>query len=181
MRTKKLTLFAILCAVGLVLGLLESTLPVLLVVPGGKIGLANIVTMMVFCLFSFPETIAFALARSLLTSVLYSGMTAFFYSATGSVLSVVSMYLFRKLLKNRVTETGLSVIGATAFQIGQLAVACVVLNSIQVLRYFPALGVVSAFAGLITGYMAKMMIPYIKRKNLQNHAIKGNGENNQWK
>lgn len=182
MRTKKITVFALLCAVGLVLGFFESMIPGFSVVPGGKIGLANIVTIVVFCIFPVSEALAFALFRSLLTAVLISGMSAFFYSAAGSVLTVLSMALVRKILKTRVSEIGLSIVGAVFFNIGQLTVASIVLGSAQVFRYFPALGVVSAFAGLVTGYIAKILLLYINRKkNLQNKETTGNGANNLWK
>lgn len=182
MRTKKITTLALLCAVGLVLSFLESMIPGFSVVPGGKIGLANIVTMVVFCLFPISETLLFAMFRSLLTAVLVSGLSAFFYSAAGSVLTVLSMVILRKTLKNRVSEIGLSIVGAVFFNIGQLGVASVVLGTVQVFRYFPALGAVSAFAGLVTGYVAKILLLYINRKkNLQNQETTRNGANNLWK
>ena len=181
MRTKKLTAFALLCAGALVLGFLESMIPVFSVVPGGKIGFANIVTMMVFCLYALPEALLFGLLRSLLSAVLYSGISAFFYSAAGSVFCVLSMWLFQNMLSRRVSEIGLSVIGAVGFNIGQLFVASAVLGSLQIFRYFPALGVVSAFAGAVTGYVAKSLMMYINRKNLQNIEMTGNGENKLWK
>lgn len=161
MRTKKITMLSILCAVGMVLSFLESMLPVFSVVPGSKIGLANIVTMVVFGLFSLPETIAFALFRSLLTAVLVSGFSAFFYSAAGGVCTVLAMGLFRRMLKKNVSPVGLSVIGAASFHIGQLTVASFVLETVEIFRYFPALGIVSAFAGLLTGYIAKKINAYI--------------------
>ena len=164
LRTKKLTALALLCALALVLGFFESLLPVFSIVPGGKIGFANIVTMVVFCLFSLPEAIGFGLFRSLLTSVMFSGFSAFFYSAVGSFCSVLSMWIAKKLLRERVSEIGLSVLGAASFHIGQLTVASVVLGTVQIFRYFPALGMISAFAGLITGYAAKMLLKYMNRK-----------------
>ncbi len=170
MRTKKLTLFSLLLAIALVLGLFESLIPVFSVVPGGKIGLANIVTMTIFCLYSLPEAMVFGMVRSLLTAVLCSGISAFFYSFAGSVLSVLAMWLFRKLLKGRVSEIGLSVLGAVWFNIGQLIVAAIFLGTVQIFRYFPALGIVSAIAGLVTGYVTKILLVYINRKNIQNNT-----------
>ncbi len=181
MRTKKLTLFSLLLAAALVLGFFESLIPAFAVVPGGKIGLANIVTMTVFCLFSLPEALLFGTVRSLLTAVLYSGISAFFYSCAGSLLSVLAMWIFRKILKNRISEIGLSVLGAVWFNIGQLAVAALVLGTVQIFRYFPALGIVAAVAGLLTGYVTKTLIVYITRKNIQNNTEIQNGEHDLWK
>lgn len=181
MRTKKLTAVSLLLATALVLGFFENLIPAFSVAPGGKIGLSNIVTMTVFCLFSLPEALLFGIVRSLLTSVLFSGISAFFYSCIGSVLSVLTMWLFRKILKNRVSEIGLSVLGAVWFNVGQLTVAACFLGTVQIFRYFPALGIVSAFAGLLTGYVTKILLTYINRKNTQNNTEIQNGERNLWK
>lgn len=164
MRIEKRNLFSLFCALALVLGYFESCLPVFSVVPGGKVGLANIVTMVVFCLFSLPEALCFGILRSLLTAVLFSGFSAFFYSAAGSVCSVLSMWIFRKILCDKISPVGLSVIGSVGFQIGQLMVAACVLETVQIFRYFPALGILSAFAGLITGTVSNMLLQYINRK-----------------
>ena len=181
MRTNKLTLFSLLLATALVLGFFESLIPAFSVAPGGKIGLANVVTMTVFCLFSLPEALLFGIVRSLLTAVLFSGISAFFYSCIGSVLSVLAMWFFRKILKDRVSEIGLSLLGAVWFNVGQLAVAACFLGTVQIFRYFPALGIVSAFSGLLTGYITKILLVYINRKNIQNNTGIQNGEHHLWK
>ena len=178
MRIKKMTLFAILCALSVVLGLFESMLPVFHIVPGGKIGLANSITMVVFCLFAPLETICFGLLRCLLSSVLYSGFSAFWYSAAGTVLSIAAMWLFSKILNGKISEIGISVIGAFFFNVGQLFVCACVLESVAVFRYLPALGMVSAIAGMITGMLAKAVIKYLKHEKLTKN---GNGAIDLWK
>lgn len=167
MRTKKMALFALLCSAALVIGYFENLIPAFSVVPGGKIGLANIVTMMVFCLFSPAEALIFGILRCFLSSVLYSGLFAFLYSCVGTVLSIAAMTAARKVLKQRVSECGLSVIGAVFFNAGQLAVCSAVLESVAVFRYFPALLMVSAFAGSLTGYVAKKINVYVDLKEFE--------------
>ncbi len=164
MRTKKLTMLSLLLATSLVIGFFESLLPVFSVLPGGKVGLANSVTMLVFCLFSFPEALVFGIMRSLLSAVLYSGFSAFFYSAAGTALSIFAMYMFGKTFKKSVSEIGLSVLGAVFFNIGQLTVACAVLETAEIFRYFPVLGVVSVFAGALTGYIAQTVLRYLSKQ-----------------
>ncbi len=177
MPTKKITLYALLCAIGLTLGFFESTVFAFAVIPGGKIGLANIVTMVAFCLFSFGNALGFGLVRSLLSALLYGGMTSFFYSGAGTFLSLLFMYLTKKILKNRVSEVGISVVGALFFNIGQLTVCALVLNSIDVFRYFPALGIISSLAGAVTGTISKQLFKYINQKE-QNYE---NGDRKLWK
>ena len=177
MHTKTTAVFALFCALALVLGYFENLIPVSLVVPGGKIGLANIVTMVVFCLMGAKPALAFGVLRCFLSSVLYSGFFAFFYGSAGTVLSVLSMAAAKMMLRDKVSEIGLSIIGAAFFNLGQLAVCAAVLESLGVFRYFPALLLVSAVAGSLTGYAANRIIPLCMEKNFKSK----NGDNNIWK
>lgn len=161
MRTKKTVLYALLCALALVIGYFENLIPAFFVVPGGKIGLANVVTMAVFFLFRPAEALAFGALRSFLSAVLYNGFFAFFYSLVGTFFSVISMAAARKALHKRVSEIGLSIIGAAFYNFGQLALCAAVLESVQVFRYFPALLMLSAFAGAVTGFLAHHINAYL--------------------
>ena len=162
MRTNKITLFALLCAAALVIQYFETMIPVFSVVPGGKLGLANVVTMVVFCTMGVKTALMFGTARCLLTAVLLTGPVACIYSLAGTILSVLSMALAEKLLRTHVSEVGLSIIGAVFFNVGQIVVCSIFLESLLVFRYLPALLAVSSFSGGITGYIAQKIKPYLK-------------------
>lgn len=166
MRTKKLALFSLFCALGTVIAFFENLVPFFNVIPGGKIGLANCVTMVVFSLFSPLETLLFGLLRGLLSSVLFSGIQSFVYSAVGTIFSVIAMTALKKLLKNNITEIGISVTGALFFNIGQILVCSFVVSNVQVFRYLSVLGIISAVSGIVTGYISKMIILYLSSKNI---------------
>ncbi len=173
MRTKRYVLLALFCALAAVLGYFEQLVPAFTVIPGGKIGLANVVTMVVFGLFGVKTALLFGVLRCLVSALLYSGVSAFVYSLAGTVLSVFAMFLSDKLLKQRASLTGISVIGAVFFNIGQLVVASFVLETTVVFRYFPVLGVLSALSGVLTGYLGKQILHILTKHK--------NGEGEQWK
>ena len=158
MRTKTITMLSLLCAIALVLGYVESFLPFFSFVPGGKIGLANIVTMVVFCMFGARTSFPFGTLRCLLSALLYQGFSAFFYGFGGTVFSVFSMWFFQKMLKERISPIGLSVVSAAFFNTGQIVVCALVLNGLSVFRYLPALLAVSALSGAVTGAAAKRIL-----------------------
>ena len=166
MRTKKVALFSLLCAIGLVIGFFENTIPVFNIIPGGKIGLANCVTLVVFSLFSPLDALLFAVLRSFLSSILFSGVQSFFYSAVGSMFSVLAMTASKKALKKNITEIGTSVTGAVFFNIGQILICSIAVSNIQVFRYMSVLGIISAVSGTITGYISKMINLYLNSKNI---------------
>lgn len=163
MRTKKITYFAVLLALSLSLGYFENMMPGINGLAGGRIGLANIVTMLVFSLNGGVPALVFGILRSFISAVLYQGISSLIYSITGSVMSVLSMLIAKKLLKTRVSEVGLSITGASFFNIGQLLAFSLVLKSGEVLRYLPVYLVISAFAGLVTGFCAKKTITHISK------------------
>ncbi len=158
MRTKTVTMLSLLCATALVLGYIESFVPIFSLLPGGKIGIANTVTMVVFCLFGARTGILFGALRCLLSAVLYQGLSAFFYGFGGTIFAVLFMWIFQKMLNARISPIGLSVVSAAFFNVGQLAVCALVLNGLSVFYYLPALLAVSALSGVVTGAIAKQIL-----------------------
>lgn len=164
LRTNRLTSFSILCALALVIGYFESLLPVFSVIPGGKIGLANVVTMVVFFKMGKKSSLLFGVLRCLLSAVIFSGFSAFLYSFAGTILSLFSMMVAKQIFKTKISEIGISIIGATLFNVGQILVCAALLQSIVVLRYLPALLVISSVAGVVTGFLAQKLNLYLKEK-----------------
>lgn len=161
LRTKRLTLIAVLTAAGLVLGFVEAKIPVLSSVPGGKIGLANITSLISLYLLGLPCAVIVSLLRCFLLALLCGAPMSFLYSGTGALLSCTVMFFAKKGLKTA-SEAGVSILGAVAFNFGQTAVAAVVLSNINIMRYFPVLCVISAFSGAATGICAKGIMGAMK-------------------
>ena len=72
MKTKKIVTIAIMTALSIVLSIAESLIPT--GIPGVKLGLANIVTVIILYLYSPKEALAVELIRILLTGLIYSGL-----------------------------------------------------------------------------------------------------------
>lgn len=164
MRTKKITLFALFCALALVLGYFENLIFVSSAMPGIKIGIANIVTMAVFFMFGGGGALLFGLIRSTLSALMYSGIFSIFYSFSGTILSVLTMLIAKKILKEKISPIGTSILGAAAFNIGQLITASIVLGGIEIFLYLPYLLAVSCVSGLATGSAARILLSRISLK-----------------
>ena len=80
MNTKRITQFGLFLATALVLSYLESLLPVMVAVPGFKIGLANIVTMLFVYEYGIREAFGFMIVRVVLSGFLFSGIAGIVYS-----------------------------------------------------------------------------------------------------
>ena len=68
--TKKLTITAILVSLALVLHLVESFITIPIPIPGVKLGLANIVTLMALVIFDFKTALVIAILRTVLGSLM---------------------------------------------------------------------------------------------------------------
>jgi len=151
----KMTASAFLVSAGLVLGYLEGLLPVLSFLPGGKLGVANVATLLAFSWLGAGGALLVGLLRCFLGALFGGGVTAFMYSGMGTLLSVAAMALCAKVFPVRVGLVGRSILGAFFFNVGQVFVSILVLQNVYVFLYLPPLSFVSAFTGLLTGILAK--------------------------
>ena len=99
MNTKQFTRLSLLLALSVVLNLIESVIPIFNgVIPGLKIGLANIVIMFVLYEYSFRNTLYISILRVVIVGILRTGLFSitFWFSLGGTLLSVFMMYIVKK-------------------------------------------------------------------------------------
>lgn len=150
-KTKNLTLCAVLTALALALSYLERFIPLQMVLPlpGIKLGLANIVTLLALYLLGAKSAFAILVPRCILGAVFGGGFTALAFSLTGGVLAMAVMAICRKLPCFSVY--GVSILGAAAHNVGQILAAMGILKSVYVAAYLPYLLAVALFTGFATG------------------------------
>jgi heptaprenyl diphosphate synthase len=149
------------------LGLLETLLPNPFPLPGVKLGLANIVTLLVLYLYGLKEGLTVALLRvcfvSFLTGTFFS--VGFFLSLSGSILSTLVMAFCRRLLPG-LSILGVSVIGAVAHNMGQLGAASFLIQTGYIFYYLPILLLAGIPTGILTGYIAGLLRPHLEKRDL---------------
>jgi heptaprenyl diphosphate synthase len=153
---------AFLLALMLVLGYLEQLLVVLPGLPGVKLGLAN--TVLLYALYlSTPQTAALLLlAKVLLSGLLFAGFTGFAYSLVGGALALGAMFLLYK--RKSFGVVGVSVFGALFHNLGQSAVAGILLGWNLTVIYLPILLASAIITGMLTGLLARAILPKLKRR-----------------
>ena len=142
----------LLTAVALVLGYVEHLLPIT-GIPGIKLGLANTVLLYALYLLDIPSAILLMILKVGLSGLLFGGIAAMLYSFAGGVVSLIVMILARRV--KGLSVVGVSVLGAAAHNIAQLAVACFVVETRAVLAYLPVLLLSAAVTGVLTGIVAR--------------------------
>ena len=157
MKTRKLTTMALLCAIALTIHMVEAQIPPILPLPGVKLGLANIVT--VFAVFALgPVEAAMILAGRIFLGAVFAGnFSSILYSAAGGVCAILVTILLRKIVtKNQLWAAGS--LGAVAHSLGQVTAAAVMMGSVGVFVYLPALAAVSVVTGFCTGLCAQYLV-----------------------
>ena len=168
MEIKKSTRLAMLLSLSVVLSILESFIPFLNgTILGLKIGLANSVILFVLYTYSFKDAITLSILRVLLMGILRTGLfsTTFFFSLSGAFLSIIMMYLFKKITK--LSIIGISIIGSISHSIGQVLMAMLLLKNINTIYYLPWVLLFSIPTGILIGIISKELLNYFDVKYLE--------------
>ena len=157
LTTKQLTLCGILTTLALALSVAENQIPLSLAIPipGIKLGLANIVT--VFALYELGAVPALVIlfARCGLGSLFAGNVSALLFSMLGGLCAMLVMIGLKHCRK--LSIYGVSIGGAAAHNIGQMAAAIITLGNTMVLGYLPFLLAVSLLTGTLTGFVAALL------------------------
>ena len=157
MKTRKITLLALLTAIALTIFMVEAQIPALVPIPGIKLGLANIVT--VFTVFALgPKEGCLVLAARIFLGAVFAGnFSTFFYSAAGGALAIAVTIGLRKILtKKQLWVAG--ALGAVAHSIGQMAMAVLLTGTPGLIVYLPVMIAVSIVTGTFTGLCAQFLV-----------------------
>lgn len=161
-KTIRITQLALLFTLAIILSFLESLIPLPSFLVGVKLGLSNIVTM--YCLFYLGKRYAFCLAvLKGLFAFLTRGPIAGLMSLSGGVISIIAMIICIILFKDKISLMMISVVGGILHNISQLAVSCIITQSLYSLYYFPVLLLSGTAAGILTGIILKIAMPALKR------------------
>ena len=156
MNNKKIAKIAIFSALATIFGYIESLFPLPIPVYGAKVGISNIVILTSLYLLTTPISFGIMLIKTFVSSLLFSGLSAFLYSVSGGFLSVITMSILKKTKKFSVI--GISIAGGVTHNIGQLIVAAVFLKNINIFYYLPILIIIGIIAGSVIGIISDIII-----------------------
>lgn len=162
-RIRMITQYAILTALGFILGWLESLLPNPLeaIAPGIKLGLANLVVMITLYRFGGKAAIVVSLLRILLTAFTFGNLSMMFYSLAGAALSLLVMLILRSFRK--FSPVGISMAGGIAHNLGQILLAMIILGE-SLFYYLPFLLASGFIGGILVGLLCVLILQRIPKK-----------------
>jgi len=157
MSTRKVARLGVLLALALILGLLESLLPPFLL-PGMRLGLANIMILIILGAYGGKDAILISVLKALLVSLLRGSFLSMggWMALAGSLLSALGMVILHALWKKG-SYFIVSVFGALLHVFAQLCVAYIYLG-VGVWGYAPYLLLASFVSGLFIGLIATILL-----------------------
>lgn len=153
-RYHKMVYLSLLVTFGIVLHIIENMIPVPFPVPGAKMGLANIISLLAIVLYGWKEGLTVNILRCIIGSFLVGSMSSLLYSLAGAVSSTLMMALIYEYFKNTFSLAGISIIGGITHNITQITVASIMLSTFGLYVYLPFLMIVGLFTGFFTGIAA---------------------------
>ena len=158
MKVQKMALLGVLTAGAIVIAILESFIPSV-GIPGVKLGLANIVILIILYELGIVEAIVVNLLRVLVVGLVRGTFLSmgFLMSVTGAVLSLGIMILFYLLIK-KFSIIGVSVIGSIFHVTGQILIAMLFLGTAYIFLYLPIIAISAIITGVFVGVVAKLII-----------------------
>lgn len=157
MKTKKLTLLALLTAIALTIFMIEAQIPPVVPLPGVKLGLANIVTVFAVFALGAREGALVLFCRIFLGAVFAGNFSSIFYSAAGGTLAILVTILLRKVLTRKQLWVA-GALGAVAHSVGQVGMSILITGTPGIIVYLPPLICISIVTGLFTGLCAQFLV-----------------------
>lgn len=156
-KTAQLGLFL---ALALILSYVESLIPFSFGVPGIKLGLPNLVVVLLLYRSGEKEAFLVNFLRVILSGFLFSNLYAILYALTGAVFSFCAMLAGRRA--RCFSPVGVSVLGGVFHNIGQIIVAMLVVETFYVGSIVPVLIFAGTVTGAVLGVLALELMPYLR-------------------
>ena len=157
-KINRLTQLSLFLAMGIILNLIESMIPLPIAIPGVKLGLANTIGLVLLYYYSEKEYVLIGFARVLFVGLLRTGIFSmtFMISLAGWFLSSLIVVIFYKL--KSLSIYGLSVISAIFHGVGQIVVVMIYYNTTGIVLYLPILMITGIITGLLTSGVTALIL-----------------------
>ncbi len=154
---KRLCILALFTAMALTIFVIEAQIPLPVPIPGVKLGLANVITLIILAEYRARDALIVLVLRILLGAIFSGQIMTLAYSLCGGLLCFCGCALLCKLLRQRYLWF-ISVIGAVLHNVGQILAAVVIMQTTKVFVYLPFLLITGCITGVFTGLVATAVV-----------------------
>ena len=161
MDYKKIPYYGLFAALAILMGYVEMLIPVPVPIPGVKLGLANVIIIIMMYFMDTKSAFFVSLIRVVLSGLLFAGFAGLLYSLAGAMLSFAVMALLKKT--DKFSIVGVSIASGVFHNVGQIIVAALAVENVKMAYYLPFLLVSGVVTGMLIGIVAKTALGYLKR------------------
>lgn len=149
---KDVAYMGLFAAAAILFGYVETLFPVFVTIPGVKLGIANLVTVIVLYLYSWKEAAVISIARICVIGFMFGNLFSIAYSLSGAAISLLVMALLKKT--GAFSMAGISIAGGVTHNMGQLVAAMLIVENFSLMYYLPMLLISGLVTGLLIGLVA---------------------------
>lgn len=157
---QKAAYFGIFLSLALILSYIEMLIPLNFGIPGAKIGLTNLIILIVLFKSGWKQAFVLSACRIILAGFIFGNLFSIIYSLSGAVLSLFAMTLIKN--SGKFSVIGISIAGGIFHNIGQLIIAMIIVETYQVGYYLPVLLISGTVAGMAIGMTAYEILKRIE-------------------
>ena len=162
MAKKNVAWYGVMIALAFIFSYVETLIPFEMIgIPGVKLGLANLVVVVALYTMRTRDAFVISIVRILLVGFTFGNPYSAIYGLAGGLLSFALMALLKKI--DIFGTFGVSMVGGICHNAGQLIVAMLVVENVNLMYYMPILGISGAITGAVIGIVAEMIIVRIKK------------------
>ncbi len=155
-RNRKIALLGLFTAIAIIFGYVEMLIPVPIPIPGIKLGLANLSVLYILKRWSWKEAALVSVVRIVVIGLLFGSLFSIMYSLAGAVVSLTVMTLIIRFTQASIPAISIS--GGIAHNIGQLIIACLIVENKALLYYAPVLLIAGMITGLAIGILTREVL-----------------------
>ena len=157
---KKIAVLALFTALGLIVFIIENQFPPL-IVPGAKMGLANIFSLSALILYGPMEGFIVVAVRTILGSLFAGNISMIMYSFTGGMVSLAVSAALMYLVYPRISVMAVSIAAAVVHNIVQTTVFVLISNTPEIYFHLPFLALIGILSGAIVGAVVSIIFKKI--------------------
>ena len=146
----------LMATLALIFSYVEAIIPYNPGVPGIKLGIANVVTVVALYKFGNKDAAAVSIIRVVLAGLLFNGLFGMLYALAGAAVSLAGMILLKKT--GLFSVTGVSMAAGVLHNLGQLLVAAALIEDLRIFFYFPVLMFSGIAAGILVGIASTLVL-----------------------
>lgn len=156
--------FGVFTALALLFSYIETLIPFHIGIPGVKLGLANLIIVIALYKMPWEQTFLLSVTRVILTGFMFGNLFSILYGLAGGILSLFVMTFLKK--GQHFSVIGVSVSGGVFHNVGQLLVAMLATESLNLFYYVPVLIISGLLTGIVIGILANEMLSRLKKIRL---------------